>query len=367
MSRFVIVLADAPASRVDRGETLFKFLRRYEPATRCLTSAALADGPVVTADVALVGFPTALSPSGLERLRASRLVTFDYFDEPEPDREAPALAASGLLPSLSMLHLKTHRERVAPVWAAPAVTAGLDLGLLPIRYNRAVAGAWRRYRLAAPWRRVRRWAGAPERAWDVSLHGSVTRLERRAADGAVVTYDQRVPWAREMRAHPTWRHWGGLHPLPYRSREALVADHGPDVVACLDDGPRMPFLEYFARMAETRVALCPAGHARWTYRHIEAAYAGCEIVSTDLAGIETLVPAPVEAMTLVPDHAPIGPAVSGALAAWPDRARRRAGAVESLQGWLDGGRFVTAKRRAFEAFVRQLEDGRPPWNRPVAG
>ncbi len=353
------MLADAPASRVDAGETLATFLRRYEPAVRSVSTAALAAGPMLSADVAFIGLPTALQPSALERLRAGRIVTFDYFDEPWPNREAPALEAAGALAGLATLHLKTHRERVAPAWAAAVATDGLDIGLLPIRYNRAVAGAWRRWRLAAPWRGLRQLAGRPERRWDVSLHGSVTQLDRRTADGRPVSYDQRVEWMQAMRASAAWRHWGGLKPLPYRSCDALVAQYGDAVLACLDDGPRMPFGAYFARMTDTRVALCPAGHARWTYRHVEAVYAGCEIVSTDLRGVDTLVPAPTEAMTLVPDHAPVGPAIADALAAWASRAARRAGAVEAMQDWLDGGRFTRAKRRAFERFVAQVDPAKP--------
>ena len=355
MSRFLVVLADAPVSRVDRGETLLKFLRRFEPATRALHTAELAAGPRVPCDVAFVGMPSAVTPEALDRLRAGRVVAFDYFDEPWPNTEAPGLAASDALGRLAPLHLKTHRERVPPRWAATSTTGGPRIGLLPIRYNGAVAAAWRRYRWSAPWRRLRRLGGRHGRPWDVSLHGSVTLLERQAPDGSLVRYDQRVEWMRELRAHPEWRSWGGLLELPYRTREAIIADHGPEAAAWFDPGPRLPFGTYFARMADTRVALCPAGHARWTYRHVESVYAECEIVSTDLNVVDTLVPAPLDAMTLVPDHAPITPAVDAALAGWADRAARRDGAVEFLQGWLEGGKFSRRKRRPFEAFVRQLE------------
>lgn len=350
-----MVLADAPATRVDRGETLVKFLRRYERSVRVVTTMALEAGPPLTADVVFVGCPTGLTPRGIERLPAGRLVAFDYFDEPAPMREAPALAAAGALEALGARHLKTHRERVPPRWAEPAHTYGLRVGLLPIRYNAAVAAGWRRHRASAPWRRVRRALGAVERPWDVSLHGSVTYLERPAPKGIGPTrYEQRIDWMRELRTHPEWTQWGALHPVPYRTVADVMAAHGPQAAALFDDGPRLAFAEYFRRMTRTRVALCPTGHARWTYRHVESVYAGCEVVSTDLTGIDTLVPAPLEAMTLVADHAPVAPAVFEALARWDEREARRRGAIDQLQQWLDGGRFVAGKRRAFEAFLDQL-------------
>ena len=349
-----MVFADAPATRVDRGDTLVKFLRLFEPATRGVSSAELAAGPDVVCDVAFVGLPTQLSPAGLGRLRATRVVRFDYFDEPWPDVEAPALDHAGVTAGLGTLHLKTHRERVAPSWATSVPTRGLTIGLLPIRYNKAVASAWRRHRAGAPWRAVRHLLGRKDRPWDVSLHGSVTFLQRPGPDGNPVRYEQRIDWMRELRAEPAWAQWGALHPLPYRTVDDVVHTHGASVAQLFDDGPKLGFGEYFARVAATKVALCPSGHARWTYRHVEAVYAGCEVVSTDLTGIDTLLPAPVEAMTLVPDHAAIRPAVQAALDAWDERSLRRDAAVAHLEGWLDAGRFARGRRRPFEAFEQQL-------------
>jgi hypothetical protein len=341
LSRFVVVLADAPASRVDAGETLARFLRRYAPSTQVVRSADVANAPPVRADAVLVGFPTQLTPAALDRLQAPVIAGFDYFDEPEPNRDAPELDSDALA-RIGPWHLKTHRVDAAP--------EPQPIGLLPIKYNAAVAGAWRRYRWSAPWRAVTR----RPRAWDVSLHGSATYLVRRAPSGDATLYDQRVHWLREVRAHPEWRQWGGLLPLAYRTEAQLTAEHGPDVSSFIERGPRMPFGDYFRRMTDTRVALCPTGHARWTYRHVESVYAGCTVVSTDLRGISTLVPAPVEAFTVVPDDAPLAPAVASSLASWEQDADRRASALAHLQAWLDGGRFVAGKRRAFEAFVAQL-------------
>lgn len=329
MSRHLVVLSDAPLSRVDRGATLARFLGRWRRVEIVTTDALLA-GPVRQVDHAFVGLPTAFGPAHAARLRARRLTTFDYFDEPEPNAEAPDAA---WLRAQAPLHLKTHRRAGGPA----------GIGLLPIRYNGAVATAWLRRRIGGWWRR------APRR-WDVSLHGSVTYLPTPGG-----RYEQRVDWLTELRRHPEWRQWGGLVPLPYRTEADLVADHGPEVAALFARGPRIPFREYFARMADTRVALCPTGHARWTYRHVESVYAGCSVVSTDLRGIETLVPAPIEAFRLVADHAPIGPAVAEALAGFDADSDRRAFAVEQMERWLFGGRFVWWRPAPFERFEAQFD------------
>lgn len=344
--RFLVVLADAPSARVDSGETLGRFLRRFAPGAEVVTPAALATGPDRHADIACIGFPTSLTPAALARVRAPVIAGFDYFDEPAPCRDAAALGPEAQA-VIGPWHLKTHRLS-APGASSPE--SPWRIGVLPIRYNAQVAAGWRRYRWSAPWRAVRR----RPRTWDVSLHGSATFLWRPGPGGTPERYDQRAQWLLELRQHPEWRQWGGLLPLPYRSEADLVADHGPAVTAVLARGPRMAFSEYFRRMTDTRVALCPTGHARWTYRHVESVYAGCAVVSTDLRGVETLVPAPLEAFTVVPDDTPVGPAVAAALAAWPDGAAQRAAALDHLQGWLDGGRFVRGKRRAYDAFVAQF-------------
>jgi hypothetical protein len=347
VAHYLVVLSDADPSRVDRGETLVKFLRLWERHVEVVTTADLLSGPTRQAEVALVGTPSGFSAAHATRIRAAHCVTFDYFDEP-----APFLAESDaeFLRQWSARHLKTHRLH--------PVADGLPIGLLPIRYNAAVRGAWQRHRLAVLPRLARRVAGRAERPWDVSLQGSTTFLAQSGGPGEPPQrYEQRVEWLRELRRHGEWSQWGGLVELPYRTRADVMADHGAEAGSLFTDGPRLPFGEYFRRMTRTKVALCPTGHARWTYRHVESVYAGCEVVSTELRGIETLVPAPLSAFTCVPDGAPVGPAVQVALERFEERRDRRADALAQVEQWLSGGRFSPGRVRPYEAFVDRLRRG----------
>ncbi len=347
VAHYLVVLSDADPSRVDRGETLVKFLRLWERRVEVLTTADLLAGPARRAEVVFVGTPTGFSAAHAARIRANHTVTFDYFDEP-----APFLAESNaeFLRQWSARHLKTHRLHAA--------YDGLPIGLLPIRYNGAVHGAWRRHRAAVLPRMFRRVSGRAERPWDVSLQGSTTFLQQETGPGEPPRrYEQRVEWLRELRRHTEWSQWGGLVELPYRTRADVMADHGADAGTLFAEGPRIPFGEYFRRMTRTKVALCPTGHARWTYRHVESVYAGCEVVSTELRGIETLVPAPLSAFTCVPDGAPIAPAVQVALERFAERRDRREDALAQVEQWLSGGRFSPRRDRPYAAFRAQLGTG----------
>jgi hypothetical protein len=342
--RILVVLSDALPSRVDVGTTLGNFLGLWQPrACEVISTEALLQGPIRRPDLALIGLPSRFGPQHADRLKAARTVTFDYFDAPEPFWDESDRV---LLRSISMCHLKTHRIQ--------GRDQGIPIGLLPIRYNKAVTTVALAYRASRPWRAIQRLAGRIDRPWDVSLQGSTTYLDKRTSDGGVERYEQRVEWMTELRSNAAWRSWGGLLPIPYRTEADVVREHGPHAAALFAPGPRIPFGRYFRLMTRTKVALCPAGHARWTYRHVESVYAGCDVVSTDLSGIDTLVPIPLASFSLVPDRAAITPAVTAALHEWPERAHRRLAAYEALEEWLFGGRFARVRRRPYERFLRQF-------------
>jgi hypothetical protein len=339
-----VILSDALPSRVDVGTTLGNFLSLWQRhSCEVISTDALRQGPVRRPDLALIGLPSHFGPEHAAQLQAARIATFDYFDAPEPQWDESNVT---LLRGLATSHLKTHRIE--------GRDHGIPIGLLPIRYNKAVTTAALAFEATSLWRPVARLAGRVDRPWDVSLQGSTTYLDQRTPDGGIERYEQRVQWLTELRGHPEWRAWGGLVPIPYRTEADVVRDHGPHAAALFARGPRIPFGRYFRLMTRTKVALCPAGHARWTYRHVESVYAGCDVVSTDLSGIETLVPIPRSSFSLVPDRAPIAPAVTAALAEWPDRAGRRRDARAALEEWLLGGRFARIRRRPYERFLGQF-------------
>jgi hypothetical protein len=343
MKPYTIVAPDQSDPRVPGVAPLQRFLEAYEPGrTHVLQAAELDSGPEHDTDTLLIALPSALTPQRLTRLRARHVALFDFFDAPAP---AWLDSDQALLRDAAPLLLKTT--------VVDGLDVGLDVGVLPMPLSPKLGQTLRARRALAPWFAARRLARGGRRRWDLALQGSATYEDGVGPDGRPRRYHQRIDWLREVRARPDWRFWGGLYPLPYCPIEQIEADCGP-VRALLDKASRLRIHEFFDRMADTRVALAPMGHTRWTYRHIEAVYAGCEVVSGDLRGVHTLPALPTAQMTLVPDRAPIAPAVDEALARWGERAERRAAARERLESQLHLGRWSRTRTEPYERFRQAL-------------
>jgi hypothetical protein len=67
-----------------------------------------------------------------------------------------------------------------------------------------------------------------------------------------------------------------------------------------------------------------------------------------------LVPIPGDCFVLVPDRAPMTPAVEATLATWEERRSARVAARAALEGWLLAGRFSRLRRRPYERFLSQF-------------
>ncbi|MEQ1842356.1 MAG: hypothetical protein ABL994_18280, partial [Verrucomicrobiales bacterium] len=175
-----------------------------------------------------------------------------------------------------------------------------------------------------------------------------------SADGCSLRYHQRVEWIREIEQRKDFRFQGGLIELPYLRFSDLEAEGYP-VPGAVRMGARIHFKGLFAMMTHSKVSLTPTGHARWTYRHYESVYAGCDVVSTDLSGIRTLLPFPTHCFEMVPDHQPVSPSVEKILNQWKDRAPLREAAVEYLEKYLFRGRYDARRPAIFEQFLAQVE------------
>ena len=344
----LIVSPDTTDSGVPDAAPLLRFYEVFRPGeARLVTAQALleGEGPGWQVDTLFIGVPSPLSPAHLARVRARRTVLFDYFDAPQPMWFGSDRA---FLCSLTTLYLKT--TLVDGVALGHGLRKGLLPMALPLRIGRALrVRCWLNH-LAEAWRAL--W-GRPRR-WDVSLLGQATFLDEHDAEGQPRRYHQRVQWLREVRQNPAWRFWGGLYPLANVPLAHIEADCGP-LGDLFGEAKRLDRHRYLARMADTRVALCPSGHARWTYRHLEAIYCGCEVVSSDLSTVHTLPRLPREAFDEVPDHADIAPFVVRALAEYPARAARRRAALQAMEAQLDGGLYSRRRPQVFQQFVAQLE------------
>lgn len=342
-SRYLIVAPDTRVVGVPDAAPLKRFLDVFEPGqTRLVSCEALLAGPPLRAEQLFLGVPTGFGPEHLARLAVQRIALFDYFDAEQP---AWRDSNEAYLRTLTPHYLKTTLMQGRDF--------GLRTGLLPMALPPRIGRALRLRRWLAPWSDgLNRMLGR-ERPWDISLLGTATFLDCDGEDGQPQRYHQRVEWLRQVRQQPQWRFWGGLYPLPQFPIEAIEADCGP-VRDLFGQAQRLDRNRFLARMGQTKVALCPTGHARWTYRHLEAVYCGCEVVSSDLTGVRTLPRLPTETMDLVPDHAPITPYVEQALARRPVRAERRRAALDVMEAQLDGGMYTRRRPQVFDEFRAQL-------------
>jgi hypothetical protein len=183
-------------------------------------------------------------------------------------------------------------------------------------------------------------------AWhDVAFIGNATAIENRI--------HQRIQWIREIKAAADrFSFWGGIA-ANETTRARLQRRFGDLADLCYPHG-RVGFLTYFRHLTRSRVALAPAGNARWSYRHYEAIYAGAVVVSTDFRRIQTLIPLPRGRMIHVPDHASVVPAIEQAL-----EMRRREPEVihqnvQFLERYLHYGDYCRSKPELMDRFLAQL-------------
>ena len=332
MTRFLILQADHSGGRGARGLNLYRFLRLFHGrrAVRMMSTRELSASAPVTTDVLFIGVPTSLGKRHLARVKYRQAVLFDYQDGPGPrwlESDEP------LLRSLTDQYLKP--------WVEPTWDYGLRMGVLPIR---------RHFKLKACvcGRQVfLRWAGSrhDRRIHDVAFVGEATALEERVP--------QRIDWLREIKsAGDRYSFWGGLVPRP-KQRE-LLAEQFPDLPQLCYARGRVDYLTYFLHLALARVALAPAGNARWSYRHYEAIYAGSILVSADFRRTKTLIPLPLETMVHVPDGGSVLPAVDAALAMRersPEIAQEN---IRFLERYLQQGDYCRRKPELMDRFLAQL-------------
>ena len=130
-------------------------------------------------------------------------------------------------------------------------------------------------------------------------------------------------------------------------------------------GGRVGFFSYFSHLSRSRVALAPAGNARWSYRHYEALYAGAIVVTTDFRHIDTLIPLPLEGMVHVEDGVSVLPAIDEALAmrrTYPELAEEN---IRFLERYLHHGDYCRKKPLLADRFMEQLAGQSLPKRRNV--
>ncbi len=333
--RFLIVRATERRGRGVSGLTLARFLRVYagSSAVRLVTVAELAAGPRRQAEILFIGLPTSLRAEHLAQVSFERAALFDYGDVAGPEWRA---SDERLLRSVSRIYLKP--------WVEPDWDHGLDWGALPLRRHGRLTLAVRALRTLMGRQYARRF----RRVHDLAFLGYATAYH---GTGERPPYPQRIEWLTEIRrTAPDLAFWGGIHVRQRDLARFQAAWPGLDpAILC----PRAAFPRYFYHLLRSRLALAPAGNARWTYRHYEAIYAGSVPVSTDLRAVRTLIPLPA-GVTHVPDGQPVVPAIRETLRALAADPHLPEANLEALERYLTDGAYDRAKPAVWDRFLDQL-------------
>jgi hypothetical protein len=332
MPRFLIVHADYPCGRGSRGKNLARFLAIYHgrKSVQEVTSRELLDGPPTSAKTLFIGLPSDVGKEHLRNVKFQHAVLFDYQDGPGPiwqqsDRD--------LLVSLTNVYLKP--------WVEPDWDYGLKMGVLPIRRHSRLK--W--YLQCQGYFSWLRDPHVRRRKYDVAFVGNATALAGR--------FHQRVEWLREIRAaEGRYSFWGGLV-VRQRDRDHL-AEQFADLETLSYPHGRVQFVSYFRNLQRARVALAPAGNARWSYRHYEAIYAGASLVSADFRRARVLIPLPMENMHHVPDHHPVLPVIDEALSDREQHPEKTVENVQFLERYLQHGDYCRSKPELMDRFLEQL-------------
>jgi hypothetical protein len=353
MDRFTVIISDA--AKHDRGYRgtrsfwwlatrfgayaelgLYWFLAEYfgrASVTLLRPSQLLNSDRRHETDWLFVGLPTSLNKQHLERLRFRRMVLYD-----STDLHGVNFGGSDvpLLLSHTNLCLKNFRDHR---WELP-----VRVGFLPIKrpplnnrlHTALLMDAWKQ-----------RAGIAPVKNFDVGFVARPT--------GTVET-NQRLRWMLELkRDRPDMKLWGGL--VGGDQWRAAFQSH-PDAKAlepCWLNRRKVGFFQYFSGLCQSRVALAPSGYAPWTYRHFEAMYARCVVVSNDLSHYEFLIPFPRERMVEVADGACVVPAIEKALELSRSHPEIVQENIEYLDRWLDRGRYSRWRSEPLERFLSELE------------
>ena len=284
-------------------------------------------------DWLFVGLPTTVGREHLRRVKFRRLVLYDSTDF---DGINFGDSDKSFLLNQTNVCLKNWRESR---WHHD-----FTVGLLPIKrppLNNKLRVA---LKVAALKKQFR---CSPSKEFDVGFVARPT---------GPVCANQRLRWLLELkRDRPELTLWGGLVGVdPWRQFVQSATD-AEALESCWLKRRKIGFSQYFSGLCRSKVALAPAGYAPWTYRHFEAIYARCVVVSNDLSHYEFLIPFPRSGMIEVRDGESVVPAIDAALALYERAPEIVEANLEHLEHWLDAGRYSRTRRDTLDRFFAQLD------------
>jgi hypothetical protein len=316
--------------------SLFWFLTAYfgRSKVQLLRPSELLDRKVkLKTDLLFVGIPTLLNAQHLAGIQFNRLVLYDASDNDHLNFEFS-----------DRPFLESQTDTCLKNWRDDRWQETFKIGLLPIKrppWNNRLRGALN----LESFERI---FGPPaKKHFDVGFVARPT--------GSLTT-NQRLRWLVEISTlRPDIKLWGGLVGNP-QMRKFAEQEVPPAILKALWlNKKKIGFQSYFAGLRQSKVALAPSGYAPWSYRHFEAIYAGCVVVSNDLSHYEFLVPFPRETMVEVGDNDSVTPAIDRALSMIEHKPSIANDNRKYLGRWLDRGKYSHKCKDTLDRFFGQLD------------
>lgn len=284
-------------------------------------------------DWLFVGLPTSLNDEHLRHVDFRQMVMYDSSDLHGVNFEDSDQA-----------FLSNHTDICLKNWRDDRLDYPCQIGLLPIKrppLNNKMRAA---IRLAAAKQRL---GLMTEKSFDVGFVAQPT---------GDLTKNQRIRWLIDLkRERPDLKLWGGL--VGGKSWEKVAIESGElaFLKSCWLSKRKIGYLQYFAGLCQSKLALAPAGYAPWSYRHLEAIYARSIVVSNDLSHYEFLIPFPRAGMAEVADDESIVTGIESGLRLYRDNPAVTETNIEHLGRYLKDGRYSRECPAALERFWDQMD------------
>lgn len=280
-------------------------------------------------DYLMIGVPTLLGKQHLKAVQFRKMVLYDSSDH---DGINYLYSDEAFLQSVTDCCLKHYRDKR---WSLP-----LRIGLLPIK--RPPLNNRLHWKLRAE--KGKALLPLADRPFDVGFVARPT---------GEITSNKRLRWWIELVTHaPELSRWGGL--VGGESWRRTFSDT-PLPKSCWMERKKVGFSEYFDGLKGSRVALAPPGYAPWTFRHYEAIYAGCMVITDDLSHFEFLIPFPEQSVVQIPEGSSVVDGVRKALHLGETEPERSLEARHALDRWLDLGRYRRRCGDTLDRFMSFIE------------
>jgi hypothetical protein len=342
MSTFLVIEPDSihdhkKPGRGARGGNLVSFLKTYfgKSAVSWIKVSFLNRKCFFSVDHVFIGMPSSISKIDLKKISYGKLHLYDYGDHP---RATWQNSDEQLLRSLTSSYLKA--------WTQENWDDGLDWATLPIRRHSSLSICVISEKIKRKFNHKERFRpndttflGNPIVSWTENVSDKPNYI--------------RLKWLGEIASQDVISFSGGFFMRDLESRK-FKDRANPNLRKLFLERGRMNFRSYFKMMLESKTALVPPGNALWSYRHYEAIYAGCILVSADFRNAEMLVPLPIDGMIHLAKNDSVVSGVKNALVMQKDNPRLPSQNLNFLEKFLTNGSYDKRKKKLLSKFMSQL-------------